>query len=526
MTIESPTVAKIISLLFALTAINAGKVPYGSKPTNIKSAITTTSKPADVVLTSKEATANLPSQSPAQSTKCFNPSVEVVVNDKTLKKGNVVELKTSGVKGGKDYGQVTYEWTALGGPIRITGNGKNSKLNVSSSRRGQVVTVRVEAKSQRGNCMATGEIRFALKSSDLILNEPPTVSLTVGNIYHGSNDLLRESTSTVCAGDKVDLRATASDPDGDALIYYWSSTSGRVTGDGANTLFDSTGLAPADYTITVQVDDGARGMAFDTKTIRVTNCPPLTVCFGPNLYLSIRPFSVRSGEKVDVSTDGLTGGRNYGGISYKWSASEGFIRGDGLRATLDTTGVRGGTTIEITVKAMSEIGNCFASGSGRTSIEMPPLPSLPNPMPREVGDCSANARNDFRLTGSCLGTLEQAVKELNADPGAMLLVQIYRLENERSDAELQRARVVSGKLQDGSLGAVIDPYRLRFKFIGVAGSYDPILRMSIYPYGAEPPDGEMVAAPISTQRPAPPKPTPPKPKPKGKATKRTGKGRN
>src|SRR6185436_11224813 len=130
------------------------------------------------------------------------------------------------------------------------------------------------------------------REEPLLPNQPPTVALTVGNVTQVATDVVRESAGTVCVGDKVDLRATASDPDGDALVYSWSSSGGRVVGDGANTVFDTAGLAPGDYTITVEVNDGCGCVAFDSKTIRVVNCPPLTVCFGPNLDVRVDKTTV------------------------------------------------------------------------------------------------------------------------------------------------------------------------------------------------------------------------------------------
>jgi hypothetical protein len=73
------------------------------------------------------------------------------------------------------------------------------------------------------------------REEPVLPNQPPTVNLALGPVAPGSADLLRSSASTVCAGDKVSLVATASDPDGDTLLYTWSSTGGRIIGDGVNT---------------------------------------------------------------------------------------------------------------------------------------------------------------------------------------------------------------------------------------------------------------------------------------------------
>src|SRR5262249_32289916 len=125
--------------------------------------------------------------------------------------------------------------------------------------------------------------RYNKREAPVPPNRPPVVSLSIGIIQKGSDDLFRESASTICAGDKVQLQASASDPDGDSLLYTWTSTGGQVVGQGANAVLDTTGLAPDDYAVKVEVNDGRGLAASDSKTIRVANCPPLTVCFSPNL---------------------------------------------------------------------------------------------------------------------------------------------------------------------------------------------------------------------------------------------------
>ncbi len=70
----------------------------------------------------------------------------------------------------------------------------------------------------------------------------------------------------------VNLSATASDPDGDTLLYTYSTTGGRITGDGPNATLDLTGVAPGTYTVTVEVDDGCGCVAFTSTTVTVERC--------------------------------------------------------------------------------------------------------------------------------------------------------------------------------------------------------------------------------------------------------------
>ena len=78
----------------------------------------------------------------------------------------------------------------------------------------------------------------------------------------------------------VNLSATASDPDGDTLLYTYSTTGGRITGDGPNATLDLTGVAPGIYTVTVEIDDGNGGITTDSMKVTVERCicdpPPPT----------------------------------------------------------------------------------------------------------------------------------------------------------------------------------------------------------------------------------------------------------
>lgn len=339
--------------------------------------------------------------------------------------------------------------------------------------------------------------RVNKREEPILPNQPPTVNLALGGVTPGVSDVLRSAANTVCAGDKVALTATASDPDGDTLLYSWTSTGGRIVGDGANTAFDTTGLAPGDYTITVEVNDGCGCVAFDSKTIRVEACPPLTVCFGPNCDLTASSTSVDPGEKVNLSSSGVTGGRNYGAVTYSWSSSAGTISGSGLSATLDTTGVTGGTTIEVTLRATSEVGNCSASCSTRVSVRAPaPPPPPPTPTASEIGQCTSFRRNNARVDNACKEILQnRVIPALQADPNARLVIDGYRGEKERpANLDLQRAKNVRDRLVDGSLGVQIDANRISVRPAGVSTTGEQV-RIWFVPQGAAEPPGPAAVNP-------------------------------
>ena len=64
------------------------------------------------------------------------------------------------------------------------------------------------------------------------------------------------SRQRVEVGDRVILRANATNPEVQELTYRWETTSGRILGAGVEVQFDSAGLEPGRYRVTAIVDDG------------------------------------------------------------------------------------------------------------------------------------------------------------------------------------------------------------------------------------------------------------------------------
>src|ERR1700692_198693 len=102
------------------------------------------------------------------------------------------------------------------------------------------------------------------------VNHPPTVSCTED-----------KSMVYLDSGDAVTVHCTGSDPDNDPLTYTWSSTGGKVDGNGPQVRWLSAGTPLGSYTITAKVDDGRGGSASSSVVVGVEpkpNHPPTITC--------------------------------------------------------------------------------------------------------------------------------------------------------------------------------------------------------------------------------------------------------
>jgi hypothetical protein len=113
----------------------------------------------------------------------------------------------------------------------------------------------------------------------------------------------------------------ATDPDGDELSYNWSTSEGRITGEGATVTWTAP-LSEGSYNVTVTVTDGHGGKAMKQITITVrTNKPPeiINVIADANWTMPSSSLQVTC-DATDPDGDEL---------SYMWSASGGNITSTG-----------------------------------------------------------------------------------------------------------------------------------------------------------------------------------------------------
>lgn len=140
-----------------------------------------------------------------------------------------------------DNDPLTYSWTATGGTVE--GSGPEVRWNSSGSAPG-TYTVKVRVDDGRGG---TADCSVDIRV-DPRPNRPPTMSCSAER-------------SSMVVGERVQITATASDPDNDPLTFSWRTSGGQISGSGSSVRFVTSDLAPGRYTVTGRVDDGRGGTA-------------------------------------------------------------------------------------------------------------------------------------------------------------------------------------------------------------------------------------------------------------------------
>jgi hypothetical protein len=106
-------------------------------------------------------------------------------------------------------------------------------------------------KTQPGTRCARMFAKHAKTKGNMLPNQAPSLDLRVSPL----------------AGSMATIHAVASDADGDSLLYTYSSTGGRLSGDGPEAKLDLSGVAPGSYTVSAEIDDGCGCITFDSVTV-------------------------------------------------------------------------------------------------------------------------------------------------------------------------------------------------------------------------------------------------------------------
>jgi len=129
-------------------------------------------------------------------------------------------------------------------------------------------------------------------------NQPPTVSVaaSMSSITLPCPPGTSSDSCSASASRSVDLTANAADPDNDTLLYTWTVTGGRVTGEGRTVSWDLSGINAGTYTATVEVNDGNAHTVSSSTTVTVAEC---TGCRPPCPTVSVScPSDVDQGSPI------------------------------------------------------------------------------------------------------------------------------------------------------------------------------------------------------------------------------------
>jgi len=210
------------------------------------------------------------------------------------------------------------------------------------------------------------------REPDVLPNQAPVISsfaASTSTITMPCPPGMVSDTCPTTATTSVGLTTTASDPDGDTLLYTYSTTGGRITGDGANVTWDLSGLAPGTYTASVEVDDGCGCISFSSTTVTIaecSNCRNPLVC--PTIAVTCTD-AVDDGQPITFTANFQQGTPNIS-ETYNWTVSAGTITsGQGTSSiTVDTKGL-GGQSVTATVEIGGADPTCNRTASCTTQVK-------------------------------------------------------------------------------------------------------------------------------------------------------------
>ena len=232
---------------------------------------------------------------------------------------------------------------------------------------------------------------------------PPVLSLT--------------SDATVvsgCGGNaSVQLNARATSPDGNPIKYHWTSTVGRISGDGPAVTWDLNGVAPGIYKASIKIETGNTAgecEAFTSTTVAVKTCPPVIQPTCPVVEVSC-PTNIGIDQPLTFNAR-VSGGNPPVSPVYNWTVSQGtIVEGQGTSSIrVDTTGLAGQT-----VKATLSMGGYTIDCSATCSASVP----IPAAKCRKFDEFPEISRNDEKAR------LDNYAVEIQNDPSATAYVVIY-----------------------------------------------------------------------------------------------------
>ena len=240
-------------------------------------------------------------------------------------------------------------------------------------------------------------------------NQPPVISSFTASTATITLPCREGYTSSNCpttANTGVTLTTTASDPDGDTLLYTYTVTGGKISGDGPNVSWDLSGVGPGTYTASVEVDDGCGCITMSSTTVTVAECAdchPILAC--PTVRVSC-PGDLDQGAPATFTAE-VGQGTPSVSPTYNWTVSAGTITsGQGTSSITVNTDNLAGQTVTATVELGGLDPSCGRTASCSTAIR-----GLPQ-KPRKFDEYGNLRFNDEKAR------LDNFAVQLQGEPGS------------------------------------------------------------------------------------------------------------
>jgi outer membrane protein OmpA-like peptidoglycan-associated protein len=230
----------------------------------------------------------------------------------------------------------------------------------------------------------------------------------------------------------VQTSATATDSWGHPLTYTWTANGGKITnGTSPYARWDSEGVAPGNYTLSLRVDDGAGKTSSCSTNVRVDPKPKPPA---PTMSCSADHSSVAAGERAQITA--TVNDQSNTALRYSWQANGGQIVGateSSSSVQFDTSGLAPGT-YTVTGRVENGAGGA-ADCSTSVTVQQPPAP----PQASKISDCSFGL-GSARVDNVCKRVLDDAAVRLQSDPKAKVVLVGFADPKEPGSANLASRR--------------------------------------------------------------------------------------
>ncbi len=253
-------------------------------------------------------------------------------------------------------------------------------------------------------------------------------------------------------------------------IITWTTTGGKIVGQGMYPTVDTTGVDAGDYVVHGTLSEGlkARQNASCDAPFTVKPFQP------PTIACSATPNVANSGTDIAITTTG--GSPQNRQLTYSYSATDGQITANGATATLSTAGLSP-TTITVTCNVVDDLGKT-AQATTQVTITAPPAPPVVNTQPLCTMSFLRDKRRPARVDNEAKGCLDDIALTMNQKTDARLVLTGNYLDPEHEDIAAQRTLNARQYLAQEK---GIDPSRIELRIGDASGK---TVTTTLIPVGA------------------------------------------